>query len=59
MEIHEFDTVLLKNGKTASIVDCPDPHGPFSADIGSGPSDWETITVTLDDIVKILPPDTP
>lgn len=54
MKIHEFDTVLLKDGREAAIVDCPDPEGPFLADVGDGPADWDTISITIDDIEKVI-----
>ena len=52
-KIHEYDTVLLKDGRKASIVDIM--GGPyFIADVGSSPADWETILITLDDIDCII-----
>lgn len=53
MEIKEFDTVLLKDGRTASIVEVFE-NKAFIADIGSSPKDWETISITIDDIEKVL-----
>ena len=53
MEVKEFDTVLLKDGRTASIVEAFD-NKAFIADIGSSPADWETIDITIDDIEKVL-----
>lgn len=53
MEIKEFDTVLLKDGRTASIVEAFE-NKAFIADIGSSSKDWETISITIDDIEKVL-----
>lgn len=53
MEIKEFDTVLLKDGRIASIVEVFE-NKAFTADVGSSPSDWETIDITIDDIEKVI-----
>lgn len=53
MEVKEFDTVLLKDGRTASIVEAFD-NRVFIADVGSSPKDWETIDITIDDIETVL-----
>lgn len=53
MKIKEFDTVLLKDGKEAAIVEIlDDTH--FLADIGDGPEDWDTVEVSIDEIEKII-----
>ena len=48
MEVKEFDTVLLKDGRKASIMEA------FENKVGSSPKDWETIDITIDDIEKVL-----
>ena len=53
MHIEEFDTVLLKDGQTAAIVDKLS-EDTFIADIGDSPKDWDTITITIDDIEKVV-----
>lgn len=53
MIIKEFDTVLLKDGRKASIVEVFD-NKVFIADIGDSPEDWETIDITIDDIEKVI-----
>lgn len=53
MQIKEFDTVLLKDGKQADIMEVLDEK-TFIADIGSSPKDWETIDITIDDIEKVI-----
>lgn len=53
MEIKEFDTVLLKDGRTASVMEAFE-NKAFIVDIGSSPKDWETISITMDDIEKVL-----
>ena len=52
-QIKEFDTVHLKDGKQADIMEVLDEK-TFIADIGSSPKDWETIDITIDDIEKVI-----
>lgn len=53
MTVKQYDTVLLKDGREASIVETFDGK-VFIADVGSSPNDWETIDITIDDIEKVL-----
>ena len=53
MKINKYDTVLLKDGREAAIVE-KFSETDFLADIGSGPDDWDTIDITIDDIEKII-----
>ena len=53
VKIREFDTVLLKNGQTATIVEKLS-EDTFIADIGDSPKDWDTITITINDIEKVV-----
>lgn len=53
MIVKEFDTVLLKDGREASIVEAFE-NKVFIADVGSSPKDWETIDITIDDIEKVI-----
>lgn len=53
MIIKQYDTVLLKDGREASIVEAFE-NKVFIADVGSSPKDWETIDITIDDIEKVL-----
>lgn len=45
--------MLLKDGRKATIVEAFD-NKVFIADVGSSPKDWETISITINDIEKIL-----
>ena len=54
MKIEEFDTVILKNGQSASIVEKLS-EDTFIADIGDSPKDWDTITITINEIEKVAP----
>ena len=53
MKVDLFDTVLLKDGRVASIIEVFSDRD-FLADIGDSPANWKTIDVTIDDIEKIL-----
>lgn len=55
MIIKQYDTVLLKDGRQAGIVEILAPDF-FIADIGSSPKDWETIDVTMDMIERVILP---
>jgi hypothetical protein len=49
LKIELFDAVKLKDGREASIVEVLSATD-FIADVGSGPSDWETISLNIDEI---------
>lgn len=53
MTVKQYDTVLLKDGREASIVEAFD-NKVFIADVGGSTEDWETIDITIDDIEKVL-----
>lgn len=53
MQIREFDTVLLKDGREASVMEAFDDKA-FIVDVGTSPADWETISVTVDQIEKVI-----
>ena len=54
MKIEEFDTVILKNGQSAAVVEKLS-EDTFIADIGDSPQDWDTITITINEIEKVAP----
>ena len=45
--------MLLKDGREAAIVEAFEGKA-FIADVGSSPKDWETISITIDDIEKVI-----
>lgn len=53
MIIKQYDEVLLKDGREAAIVEAYN-NKVFLADVGSSPMDWDTISITIDDIEKVL-----
>ena len=52
--IQQFDTVLLKDGRRASVVEVYGDQEVFDVDVGASPKDWDTITVQRNDIVDVL-----
>ena len=52
-KIKEFDRVLLKDGIEADVMEAFE-NKAFIVDVGSSPEDWETISVTIEDIEKVL-----
>ncbi len=54
--VREFDTVRLKDGTVACVVEAYDEQDVFDVDVGSSPADWATITVKREDIVEIIQP---
>lgn len=53
MVVKQYDTVLLKDGREAAIVEAFE-NSVFIADVGESPKDWETITIELNDIEKVI-----
>lgn len=53
MEINLYDEVILKDGRTAAIVEIFSESN-FLADVGSSPADWDTIDITIDDIANVV-----
>ena len=51
--IEPYDTVLLKDGRRATIIE-KFSEQDFMADVGGSPKDWDTIDITIDDIDRIL-----
>lgn len=56
MEIHQYDTVLLKDGRKAVIVEVFSSTA-FLADVGSSPVDWNTIDLSIENIESVIPKD--
>lgn len=53
MRIKLYDEIVLKDGREAVVIEMFSENS-FLVDIGSNPSDWETISVTRDMIKKVL-----
>lgn len=53
MIVKQYDTVLLKDGREADVMEAFE-NKAFIVDVGSSSDDWETISITIDDIEKVL-----
>jgi hypothetical protein len=53
MVVNQYDTVLLKDGREAAIVETFE-NKVFIADVGDSPANWDTIDITIDDIERVL-----
>ena len=53
MKIEQYDSVLLKDGRRAAIVE-KFSETDFLADVGEWPEDWDTIDITIDDIESVI-----
>lgn len=53
MIVRQFDTVILKDGREAAVVEAYE-NKYFIVDVGSSPKDWETIDVRIDDIERVV-----
>lgn len=53
MKISQYDSVVLKDGRRAAIVEVWD-ETHFLADVGSSSKDWDTIEITMDDIKSVV-----
>lgn len=53
MRVKQYDTVILKDGREAVIVEAFEGK-VFIADVGSSEKDWETIDIKIEDIERVL-----
>lgn len=53
MVIKMFDEILLRDGRTAAVVEVLSETA-FMVDVGDSERDWDTITVTIDDIERVI-----
>lgn len=54
MEIKLYDKVLLKNGKTATVVEILKEGVEYIVDIDIAKDDWKTQEISIDDIKKVI-----
>ena len=52
LEIKQYDTVKLKDGRVVAIVEILSEE-VFLADIGESEKDWDTIEIKKDDILEV------
>lgn len=51
---HLYESVLLKDGRIATIVEIYEPN-VYDADVGDSPENWETVYgITDDDIERAV-----
>ena len=51
MTAKQYDSIKLKDGRVGVIVEILGEND-ILVDVGSSPSDWETITVTAEDVCE-------
>lgn len=49
MEIKQYQEIILKDGRRGCVVEVWS-DSEFEVDVGESPKDWETITITIDEI---------
>lgn len=54
MKIEEFDKVLLKDGRTATIVEILKEDVEYIVDVNLPGPDWETVEISQKDIEKVI-----
>ncbi len=53
MEFKELDEILLKDGRTASVMAIADDN-LLCVDVGDSPETWDNIFISTDEVEKIL-----
>jgi hypothetical protein len=53
LKIQQYDTVKLKDGQIGVAVEVFG-EDEILVDVGSSPKDWDTISVTLEDIESVV-----
>ena len=53
MAIKKYDTVMLKDGRKATIVEVLS-DSVFIVDVGDGPENWDTIDITIDMVDDVI-----
>jgi len=52
--IHQYDRVLLKDGREGCAVEVLGDQEAFLVDVGSSEKDWDNIYVKRGDIAKVI-----
>lgn len=55
MRINRYDHVLLKDGRTATVVEIFGNGKDYLVDVDLPGPDWETIDIEYNDIEKLIP----
>lgn len=54
VKINEYDKILLRNGKTATVVEILEEGREYIVDVDLPNTDWETIEISHEDIKMVL-----
>ena len=54
MKIEQYDTIKLTDGRIGVVVEILGSGAELLVDIGSSPEDWETISVTQQNVESVL-----
>lgn len=54
MKVELYSKILLKDGRTATVVEVLKPQKDFLADVDLPGPDWETIQIGYDDIERLM-----
>lgn len=54
MNIRQYDKILLKDGRTASVIEICEPGVAYIVDVDLPGPDWETIGIMEDEIASVL-----
>lgn len=54
MKIQQYDTVKLKDGRKGAVVEILGEDEEFLVDVGDSPVDWETISVSKEEIAQVI-----
>ena len=52
--IKQFDEVQLTDGRRGAVVEVLGDQDAFEVDVGSSPTDWDTVTVKRKQIERII-----
>lgn len=54
MKVGQYDRVVLKDGRSATIVEILEEGVAYIADVDLPGPDWDTIEIKHDDIYKVV-----
>lgn len=54
MIVNQYDEVILKDGRTATIVEILEDGIEYLADVNIGDDEWDTIEISHQDINEVI-----
>lgn len=54
MEITQYSRIILRDGRTATVVEVLESGKAYIVDVDLSGTDWETIQITQNDIRSVL-----